>query len=523
MIRLAPTLLAIMCFFCALQAQDKQAVSEDSLAILLETGRNYFSENNYAKTIELNTLLIEEATNVGNDYYAFRGYEELGVLYSWVLKDNDKGKAMSQKALSHALSSKVDSLIAWAYSSIGNKFGESEDKIEQALEYYEKAIEIRKKTPGGDIKNLIEYMNIGWVNIDLEQPEKAIPYLKKTRELVTLEKQNPRLHLNLDILFARYHLQQNNPEKAIAILTKVVKHAKEEAYIIQGAEGNKFLAQAYEAASNYKLANAALKEERYYKDEIFAAGKQAAIEEASAKLELKNYQKDVEAARKEQSYAAALAQKSRNFNVILVVVSAALLVAFLTIFFLARARKKNIAQLRQTNTELTLAKEEAEKLSRLKTQFFSTVSHELRTPLYGVIGISSLLLEDKKLQSHKNDLESLKFSADYLLALINDVLTLNKMDANGLALEHTPFQLTTLLNNIVRSFAFSLQQNNNKLHLTVDERLPNQFLGDSVRLSQVLMNLVGNAVKFNENGNIWLSIYQSEVHEDGQESPFFFH
>lgn len=504
------------------QAQDKTPISKDSLEVLLQTCRDYYYSHNYAKTIEVGTVLIEEATYAKNHYYAFRGYTELGHMYSWVLKDSVKGSYNGNKALEHALLSKEDSLIAWAYSSIGNKFGETGGtNAEKAIGYYKKAIDIRKKKEGGDIKNIIEYMNIGWVYVDLNKPDKAYPYLKKTKELTKIEEQSPLLLLNLDIQFARYHLLRNEYQKAILLLTEVANTAKEKDYIIQGSESNMYLAQAYEAAGYFKQANAALKEERLYKDRIFASGQQAAIEEASAKLALKNYQKDVVRAEQEKNLSEALAEKSKDLNIIMVVVSVALLIAFVIIFMLSKARKRNIIKLRETNVELTTAKEEAEKLSRLKTQFFSTVSHELRTPLYGVIGLSSLLLEDKKLKSHQNDLESLKFSADYLLALINDVLTLNKMDANGLALVSTPFQLTTLLNNIVRSFAFSLQQHNNQLHLTVDERLPNQFLGDSVRLSQILMNLVGNAVKFNENGNIWLSINLISAHEDGSHTIEF--
>ena len=152
-----------------------------------------------------------------------------------------------------------------------------------------------------------------------------------------------------------------------------------------------------------------------------------------------------------------------------------------------------------------VAKDNAERLSQLKTQFFSTVSHELRTPLYGVIGLASILLEDKT-SKNKEDLKSLKFSADYLLALINDVLLLNKMDANGVILEKTAYRLSSLTKSITRSFEFSLEQNNNKIHLHIDENLPDKQVGDYVRLSQILMNLIGNAIKFNENGNIWVSI-----------------
>src|SRR5690606_27197327 len=135
---------------------------------------------------------------------------------------------------------------------------------------------------------------------------------------------------------------------------------------------------------------------------------------------------------------------------------------------------------------------------------FSTVSHELRTPLYGVVGLTSLLLEDNKNPKQTEDLKSLKFSADYLLALINDVLQMNKMESNLVHLENLSFNVNDLMLGIVKSFEFTRIQNNNEIELVIDENMPANLIGDSVRLSQVMMNLVGNAVKFTEWGKVWI-------------------
>ena len=228
--------------------------------------------------------------------------------------------------------------------------------------------------------------------------------------------------------------------------------------------------------------------------------------ETSAKLALEQYKSELEIAKKEQALSDQKAAQSKWKTTFFVISTLLFLLISVALFLLYKSRKHYINGLYDKNMELEAAKLETERLSNLKTKFFSTVSHELRTPLYGVIGISSLLLEDKKLKLHREDLKSLKFSADYLLALINDVLMINKMDAESVQLEQTPFKLSKLINEISRSFAFSLEQNNNKIHIDVDKRIPNQLIGDSIRLSQIMMNLVGNAVKFNENGNIWVNI-----------------
>jgi len=134
------------------------------------------------------------------------------------------------------------------------------------------------------------------------------------------------------------------------------------------------------------------------------------------------------------------------------------IVLFLILIVLIRitlSRRKLILELKGKNIGLKEAKEEADKLSLIRTRFFSTVSHELRTPLYGVIGLTTLLLEDKSLVKHNNDLKALKFSADYLLALINDVLQMNKMESKLLKPEKIRFNFRDLILSTVKTFEFT--------------------------------------------------------------------
>ncbi len=492
----------------------KTTVSTDSLAVLLETSRDFYHEYDYRNAITTSALLIDEASKADDKYYMFRGYNELGQIYSYALGDSIKGRSNYENALEQALASNTDSLITWAYRSLGNSYAEG-GHSSKAIEYYEKSIAINEKNKEDDVKNLVEYINIGWTYLDQKEYEIGYSYLLKAKQLAGLKKQTEQLHLNLQILFGRYYLAKGNTNIAIRELREVADVSQAKDYVFQAKESNKYLSQAYELKGNYALANESLKKENAYEDRILDRAKVSQLEEASAKFELQQYQRDLESARKEQAYADELVKKSKLLTKILIISSITFLIAFIALFALFKSRKKYIARMHIKNSELTEAKEEAERLSKLKSQFFSTVSHELRTPLYGVIGLSSILLEDHKLTSHRDDLKSLKFSADYLLALINDVLTINKMDANGIKLEHTPFKLSVLMNNIIKSFAFSLEQNNNSIHLFIDDAIPNRLIGDSVRLSQILMNVVGNAVKFNENGNIWVSVELLANNKDG--------
>lgn len=154
------------------------------------------------------------------------------------------------------------------------------------------------------------------------------------------------------------------------------------------------------------------------------------------------------------------------------------------------------------NKELELARDAAVSAMEAKTNFLSTVTHELRTPLYAVTGLTHLLLEENPSEHQKEHLKSLKFSGEYLLNFINDILQINKIDADKLE----PLSIEFKLNKVLTDVMDSLQQNANekktKLVLDYDPNIPQQLLGDPIKLSQIFMNLVGNALKFTKNGKV---------------------
>ncbi|WP_147678373.1 tetratricopeptide repeat-containing hybrid sensor histidine kinase/response regulator [Algibacter pacificus] len=171
-------------------------------------------------------------------------------------------------------------------------------------------------------------------------------------------------------------------------------------------------------------------------------------------------------------------------------------------------RLKTNVMLHKKNGELLLAKEKAELASKTKANFLSTVTHELRTPLYAVTGLSTMLLEENPKPEQIQHLKSLKFSGDHLLTFINDILQINKIEANKLDLDPTPFNLYKKINNIILALENSAQDNNNKISLEYDKELPENFIADQLKLSQILINLIGNSIKFTKDGNIWIKAYK---------------
>lgn len=155
--------------------------------------------------------------------------------------------------------------------------------------------------------------------------------------------------------------------------------------------------------------------------------------------------------------------------------------------------------------ELRKAKELAEDAAKTKANFLATMSHEIRTPLNGVIGTATLLSDTTLDATQQEYVGTLKRSAEVLLSLINDILDFSKMDAGKLTLESIPFAPTALINDLNSMFQSQFEQKELKAHYQLDDKLPTWLLGDEHRLRQVLINLIGNALKFTERGEV--SVY----------------
>ncbi|MDT0555951.1 response regulator [Patiriisocius hiemis] len=217
---------------------------------------------------------------------------------------------------------------------------------------------------------------------------------------------------------------------------------------------------------------------------------------------------------KEQEQDIADQQKSISFTKMTTALSVALIV-ILSLLTLSLYKNNNLRAkandlLQDKNTELELAKEKAEKASLAKAQFLSTITHELRTPMYAVTGLTDLLMDENPTPNQKEHLNSLKFSGEYLLSLINNILDLNKLDANKVEVEKTTFSLEKRLKDVLIALKKSADDRNNVIKLEFDESIPKKLIGDPLKISQIFINLVGNSVKFTENGKVTIRVKNKE-------------
>lgn len=201
------------------------------------------------------------------------------------------------------------------------------------------------------------------------------------------------------------------------------------------------------------------------------------------------------------------------------------LLAILSLFSLSLYRKSSIRKqsyqlLKEKNTTLQLSQEKAERASAARSEFLCTVSHELRTPLNAITGITHLLIDEDPKPHQLEYLKSLQFSGKYLMNHINEILEINRIESKNIEVEKIDFDIKKLLVEIQNSLQELANENKNKLILTIDPNIPEDIIGDPTKLSQIFINLINNALKFTQKGEV--KITATLLPTDNQKASIYF-
>ncbi|WP_091871653.1 tetratricopeptide repeat-containing hybrid sensor histidine kinase/response regulator [Pricia antarctica] len=299
----------------------------------------------------------------------------------------------------------------------------------------------------------------------------------------------------LDYETKKYEESALNGESAL-------KLAKENEFFKEIIDANTLLTQVYTTMKNYEKALVKTKNLLRIRDSIFNIAKLQTEAKTAEKIQFAFMGDELK--RREQKIEELNA--SKNQSDIAAILTAAML-TIITLLAVSLFRNNQIKlktnDLLQTkNNELKAARDSAVSAMQAKTNFLSTVSHELRTPLYAVTGLTHLLLEENPSENQKEHLKSLKFSGDYLLNFINDILQINKIDAEKLETLNIEFNLKKVLQETIDSLQSSAKSNHTDIVLEYDNDIPSHLMSDPIKLSQIFMNLVGNALKFTKNGTV---------------------
>ena len=175
---------------------------------------------------------------------------------------------------------------------------------------------------------------------------------------------------------------------------------------------------------------------------------------------------------------------------------------FVNLYKQRKSLEQEVQRRKQAEEEMKLARDQAREAAEAKQLFLSTMSHEIRTPLNAIVNTAKLLKSENPREDQREDIEILEFSAENLLHLINDILDFSKIDSGKIEFEAIEFEIRKLMNGIHLSFDYQATQKNIELEFSIAPEVPSVITGDSARLSQILINLVGNAIKFTEKGKV---------------------
>ncbi|TMP43376.1 histidine kinase [Pseudoalteromonas citrea] len=180
----------------------------------------------------------------------------------------------------------------------------------------------------------------------------------------------------------------------------------------------------------------------------------------------------------------------------------------------------DVTQRNELERELVSSKELADRSAKVKGEFLANMSHEIRTPMNAIIGMAHLALSTDLNPKQYNYVNKIDVAAKQLLRLINDILDFSKIDAGKIEIEHTKFELDKLLDNVMTIVSVKAQEKQLELIFDVPSTIPNNLMGDPLRLSQILINLAGNAVKFTEQGHVSIKIRELEPGKESTKITF---
>ncbi len=469
-----------------------------------------YESNNFAEVIKYCKKGIELSNQIGDYHKEFKMTKYFAHSLLRV-GDTLHSKKIYLSLLDISKSLNDNDLLFQANSSLGHFFNQKRE-LNKAIEYYKKSAAYLDDFNDGRYYFL--QFNLAAVFLDLNDIQNTNLHLTEMQKQMEIGVPRPAQTAYF-LTTGRLFLVKSQPTKALDNFKIALEIAEDE-------ELSNDIIKAYESSikaltqmKNYKEALEMRERLDKYSDENLELEKDKAIKEVIAKMNLEQYKQELKAKDLENELILQRAKRNELFAYILIFASLILCVPLVFLYTSQHKRKKLVKSLKDKNKLYITAKTEAERLAKLKNSFLSGITHELRTPLYGIIGIASILKEDKQLHSHKKDIDSLNFSADYLLSMINDLLYLNRLEEfQNKKLERKPFELHKLVYKIVDSFEFMKEKNSNELNIIIEPNVPKYIYGDDTKLSQILINIISNSCKFTEEGRITVAIQASKNLEE---------
>ena len=490
--------------YCQNKVVSKKEVSE-----WLEKGHDYFRYADFENSLKTLRVALFYSIQIKNDTLTASIYNRIARNFG-ELYEPQKALIYFEKSLLFANKSNDLEQISSIYNNIGDVYSFDLNKPTKAISFYKKAIGI---TPRDTSAIITPKLNLVWTYFDQKQFDLGY------NDLQFITKHNTKFgdvsnDITICMLNGMFASHKNDTNNAFRYFKKGLVIGKN----FKLKDDLQYLHQEYafflNKNGNHKLAYQHLLLYQKIEEEFYKKSKLQKASIAGINFELDEFKREIDKIEHEKKDQAKRLKSSKTISFLLLLLAIIFGLLLFLLYRNIRNKIKSNKKLATSNVQLQQAKELAEEASKIKSQFVSTITHELRTPLYGVIGMTDILQDEHKELEENPHIKSLKFSAQYLLSLVNDILKINKLEENVTILEKNQINLHEEIEAINNSLSFLVQKNKNKLSVNFDFSIPKNLCIDKLKLTQVLINLIGNSLKFTKNGEVTITVLRQKIVEN---------
>lgn len=491
----------------AIYAQDN-AKEKAAIKKLLNLAAADFGEAKYDSALDYSKRALVRSFAIDDHLLIAQSYNTIGAIFN---EYSETGKAIEfyNKALDYNEKVGNDKMYNWIYSNLGSVYYFNEIDIPKGINYYKKALPYAIKNKD-TVQIQFTKLNLASAYFALDQYDLGNQQINDIKDQI-IAKGDDESKMSLYHLLGIYASNNNQKKLGETYFKAAAKIAETNGFDTFLVNIYKNFVQHYTLHKEVHKANLYQQKLDSLNEVLYSRDKIDNLKKAANQIELQEYKIQLEKIENQNQQQEESLKESKLVVILFIVILIILLLLLLTLYKNVKLREQANQELTLANEALKEAKDKAEEASRLKSQFVSTITHELRTPLYGVIGITNIITDEHRELANSPHLKSLKFSAKYLLSLVNDILQINKIEEKRVVLENLIFNLTDEITTIQNSVEYIAEKNNDKLIVEIDTAIPEFLIGDKLRLSQIIMNLVSNALKFTKNGEVALTADLKEV------------